>query len=71
MDRNDRPNDDEDKLPDDVADAWAAVLIDVHEKTKDKATTAAAEDTDRMPMEALEKRRAKNEPIGTKSSDVD
>ncbi|TWT78796.1 hypothetical protein CA13_01930 [Planctomycetes bacterium CA13] len=58
MDRNDTPNDDEGKLPDDVADAWAAVLIDVYEKTKDQANTAAAEDTARLLMEVCERREA-------------
>lgn len=53
-------DDDLPPMPDDIADAWAAVLIDVHEKTKDKATTTAAEDAARMIMEAMEKRRAKN-----------
>lgn len=33
-DQEESSQDEDMELPDDVADAWAAVLIDVHEKTK-------------------------------------
>ena len=33
MDQEESSQDEDVELPDDVADAWAAVLIDVHEKT--------------------------------------
>jgi hypothetical protein len=44
----DQPDTDEDndvELPDDVADAWAAVLIDVHEKTKHEAESDAEKES--------------------------
>ncbi len=35
LDQQDTDEDNDVELPDDAAGAWAAVLIDVHEKTKD------------------------------------
>ncbi|QDT62389.1 hypothetical protein SV7mr_49370 [Stieleria bergensis] len=42
---NNQIDDDDDlpPMPDDVADAWAAVLIDVHEKRKHNVTTKASD----------------------------
>lgn len=41
MDQQNTDEDNDVELPDDVADAWAAVLIDVHENTKHEAESEA------------------------------
>lgn len=38
-------------LPEHVADVWAAVLIDVHKKRKDKPNAAAAKNARQMTMQ--------------------
>jgi hypothetical protein len=35
-----------DEVPEDIAAAWAAVLLDIHGKTADEATTNSANDTE-------------------------
>ncbi|MCA9224591.1 MAG: hypothetical protein KDA47_03235 [Planctomycetales bacterium] len=44
MDQQDSDEDNDVELPDDIADAWAAVLIDVYEKAKHEAESDAEKD---------------------------
>lgn len=45
MDQQDTDENNDVKLPDDVADTWAAVLIDVHEKKKRAAESDAEKES--------------------------
>lgn len=45
------PSDVPDELPEDVAAAWATVLLDIHNKTAGTASTTSTTDTEAQPCD--------------------